>query len=85
MSDEDLEKIVVLLDEIRPELIAEGGDVKLAGFADGVVYVRLAGPFAARCLAKRTVLWDIERLLRMIFPWVERVETICPPPELEAR
>lgn len=82
---EEVERVIGVLNEIRPELIAKGGDVKLAGFSEGVVYVCLAGPFAARCLTKRRVLWNIEQVLRTRLPWIERVEAVCPPPESQAR
>lgn len=81
---ENYEKIMAALEVIRPELIAEGGDVKLAGFDGKTVYVRLDGPFTAQCLAKRMVLSSIQKLLREKFPWVEKVSSICPPHGFEA-
>lgn len=82
---ETYEKIAEALDEMRPELISEGGDVKLAGFNGKTVYVRLDGPFTAQCLAKRMVLLNIQKVLRERFPWVERVSAVCPAQGFEAR
>lgn len=82
---EEVERIHEVLIEIRPELIAEGGDVKLAGYENGVVYVRLEGPFTAWCRTKRMVLMDLERIVRAGIPWIERVEAVCPPPECQAQ
>ncbi|MEW6682499.1 MAG: NifU family protein [Nitrospirota bacterium] len=82
--DEAVGRVIEVLEEIRPELIAEGGDVKVAGCADGVVYVSLAGPFTAWCRTRRMVLWNIEQMVRERLPWIERVEAVCPPPEDQA-
>lgn len=82
---ETYEKILETVDELRPDLIAEGGDVKVAGFDVRTVYVRLEGPFTAQCLAKRMVLLNIQKVLRDKFPWVERVLSVCPSSGFEAR
>jgi Fe-S cluster biogenesis protein NfuA len=81
---EPVDMVMEAMEEIRPELIAEGGDVKLAGCSDGVVYVTLAGPFTASCRSRRMMLWNIERIVKGRLPWIERVEAICPPPEDQA-
>lgn len=73
------------LEEIRAEVIAAGGDVKLVDVSGRVVQVTLAGAFTAQCQSKRTVLKRIEKLLQMRCPWVERLEAVCPPPERRAR
>ncbi|MBI5406439.1 MAG: NifU family protein [Nitrospirae bacterium] len=80
-----VEKIIEVLDEIRPDLIAEGGDVRLAGLEEGVVYVRMVGPFTAWCQTKRRVLRDVERVLKARVPWIERIEAVCPPPGSQAQ
>ena len=81
---ETYEKIVEALDDIRPELIAEGGDVKLAGFNGKTVFVRLDGHYTAHCLTKRMVLLNIQKMIQEKFPWVERVSAVCPPSGREA-
>lgn len=80
-----MERIGEALEEIRPDLIVEGGDVKLVGLEGAVVYVSLSGPFTACCQTKRMVLWNIERSLTERFPWIEGVKAVCPPPESQAR
>ncbi len=82
---ERVRQVQRVIDEIRRELIVEGGDVKLAGLEEQVVYVQLAGPFTARCQTRRLVLWEIEQMVRTKLPWIERVEALCPLPEAQAR
>lgn len=73
------------LEEIRAEVIAAGGDVKLVDVAGRVVQVTLAGAFTRSCQSKRTVLKRLEKSLQARCPWVERLEAVCPPPERRAR
>ena len=37
------EKIIKILNKIRPYLNSEGGDLQYIGFEDGIVYVRMLG------------------------------------------
>ena len=37
------EKIIKILNKIRPYLNSEGGDLQYIGFEDGIVYVRMMG------------------------------------------
>lgn len=73
------------LEAIRVELIAQGGDLKVAALDDASVLLSLSGPFTAHCTEKRMVVGHVERLLRARFPWIERVDTVCPEPGPEAR
>lgn len=41
MKDE--EKIVAIIDELRPFLINDGGNIEFVKFEDGIVYVKIAG------------------------------------------
>ena len=63
------ERVRQALDEVRPALKADGGDVQLVAIADGVVRVRLLGachgcPMASSTLAdfvsERVRLWAPE-------------------------
>lgn len=73
------------LNEIRPEVISAGGDVKLVDVVDRVVQVTLAGAFTRHCTRKRTVLKRLEKAVKARCPWVERLEAVCPPPDRRAR
>lgn len=69
------EKVLAVLDEIRPSLKADGGDVELVDVTpDGVVKVKLTGHCGTCPFALMTLKGGIERLLKQEIPEVVRVE-----------
>ena len=59
------EKVAKVIEEIRPMLQADGGDVELVEVADsGVVKLRLQGACAGCPGAQMTLTNGIERMLR---------------------
>ena len=57
------EKIIKILNKIRPYLNSEGGDLQYIGFEDGIVYVRMMGA-CVDCVGLDSTLKDgIEALL----------------------
>ena len=68
---DDIEKA---LDDIRPALQADGGDVELLDVSDdGVVTVRLMGHCAGCPMSMMTLQMGIERLLKERVPGVTEV------------
>ena len=70
------EKVSAVLDEIRPLLQADGGDIQLVGIQDGVVKVRLRGACAGCPGAQMTLKMAVERKLKAAVPEVQRVESV---------
>ncbi|MDD2390058.1 MAG: NifU family protein [Desulfobacterales bacterium] len=70
------EKVRQVLDEIRPVLQADGGDVELADVTGDVVKVRLKGACAGCPLSQRTLKFGIERLLKKKIPEIKSVESV---------
>ncbi|MHA1753690.1 MAG: NifU family protein [Candidatus Helarchaeota archaeon] len=70
------EEVKKALDEIRPSLQADGGDVELVEIVDGVVRVRLTGHCAGCMYSTLTLKNGIERLLKARIPEVKYVENI---------
>ena len=67
------EKIIKILNKIRPYLNSEGGDLQYIGFEDGLVYVRLLGA-CVDCAGLDSTLKDgIEALLVENIPEVIEV------------
>ncbi len=62
---------------IRPSLQADGGDVELVDFVDGVVQLRLVGACHGCPHAAQTLQFGIERYLRENVPGVVRVESVA--------
>lgn len=69
------EKVERILEEIRPSLQADGGDVELVDVDEenGVVKLRLMGACAGCPFSQMTLQMGIERVLKQKVPGVKRV------------
>lgn len=70
------EKVEAALEQIRPALLADGGDVELVDVNDGVVTVRLSGACGGCPMAAMTLQHGIERVLKEQVPEVKEVIAI---------
>lgn len=70
------EKVEKVLEEIRPSLQADGGDVELVEVEGGVVRVRLKGACAGCPMSQMTLAFGIEKILKERIPEVEKVEAV---------
>ncbi len=72
------EKVVEVLDQVRPGLQSHGGDVELVDVSeeDGVVSVRLTGACVGCPMATMTLKAGIERALKERIPEVTEVEAV---------
>jgi Fe-S cluster biogenesis protein NfuA len=68
------EKVEKVLNEIRPMLQRDGGDVELVSVADGIVKVRLQGACAGCPMSQMTLRNGIEKVLKEKVPEVKAVE-----------
>ncbi|NIT78669.1 MAG: NifU family protein [Thermoplasmata archaeon] len=65
------------MEEIRPNLQADGGDVELVEVTEGgIVKVRLVGACVGCPMAAMTLKDGIERLLKEEVPEVQEVEAV---------
>ena len=70
----DKEKVNEVLDQIRPSIQADGGDVELIDIReDNVVVVRLKGACGSCPMATLTLKAGIERILKEKIPAVKEV------------
>ncbi len=67
------EKVEAALAQVRPALLADGGDVELVDVNDGVVTVRLTGACSGCPMAAMTLRRGIERVLKAQVPQVKEV------------
>jgi len=74
--DELREQVQKALDDIRPALQADGGDIEFVDMIDGVVQVRLQGACAGCPMSQMTLTHGVERHLKNVVPGVERVENL---------
>jgi Fe-S cluster biogenesis protein NfuA len=69
------EKVQKVIDEIRPNLQADGGDIELVDVTpEGVVKVRLKGACSGCPGAAMTLKMGVERVLKQRIPEVDHVE-----------
>jgi Fe-S cluster biogenesis protein NfuA len=68
------EKVRTALDEVRPSLQADGGDVEFVSLSeDGVVSVKLTGACGSCPMAQMTLKMGIEKYLKKEVPEVAEV------------
>lgn len=71
------EKVESALDQVRPSLLADGGNVELVDVTDdGVVKVRLKGACAGCPMSQLTLSQGIERHLKNAVPEIKKVEAV---------
>jgi len=70
------DKVQAVLDNIRPNLRADGGDVELVDIKDGIVSVRLKGACAGCPMSTMTLKNGIERLLKQEVKDVKEVKAV---------
>jgi len=62
------------LQDLRPRLNADGGDIELLGVENGVVKVRLKGACAGCPMSTMTLKMGVEQYLKQRIPDIIRVE-----------
>ena len=67
------EKVEEVLNQIRPALLADGGDVELLDVSEGVVTLKLTGACGGCPMATVTLRLGIERVLKEQVPEVKEV------------
>lgn len=71
------EKIQEVLNKIRPQLQADGGDVELVEVSEqGIVKVRLKGACGSCPMSQMTLKMGIEKFLKQQVPDVVSVESV---------
>jgi Fe-S cluster biogenesis protein NfuA len=71
-----IDRIEAVLDEIRPTLQADGGDVEFIDFNEGVVLVRMKGACGNCPMSMMTLKQGIEARMKAAIPEVLSVEQI---------
>jgi len=70
------EKVIAALEQIRPALQRDGGDVQFVSEKDGVVQVKLQGACAGCPMSQLTLAFGIQRALKERIPELVRVEAV---------
>ncbi len=70
------EQVEQVLAEIRPHLLADGGDVELVAVEDGVVKIKLTGACSGCPMRSMTIENGIGRYLKEKLPEVQEVVAV---------
>jgi len=71
------EEVRQALEEVRPHLQVDGGDVELVDvMEDGTVKVKLTGACAGCPMSQMTLKWGVESYLKKKIPAVKSVESV---------
>ncbi len=72
---EEVEKVI---EQIRPNLQADGGDIEIVDIdeEDGIVRVRLMGACGFCPMSTMTLQMGVERVIKEQVPGVKRVEAV---------
>ena len=70
------EKVEAVLNQIRPNLVRDGGNVELVDATDGIVKVRLTGACGGCPMASMTLKHGVEKVLKERVPEVKEVVAV---------
>lgn len=74
MSDEErIRKIEDVLEQLRPNIQMDGGDITFSKYIDGTVYIRLHGACIGCLISSQTIKFGVEQALREVIPDVVEV------------
>lgn len=70
------EKIIEVIDELRPFLINDGGNIEFVKYEDNIVYIKMMGACADCSLIDATLKDGIEMAIKEEVPNVKEVKNI---------
>ncbi len=74
MTDEErIQKIEDVLEQLRPNIQMDGGDITFVKYIDGTVYVKLHGACVGCLISSQTLKFGVEQALREAIPDVVEV------------
>ena len=71
MNDE--EKIIEIINKLRPYLLGDGGDIEFVKYEDNIVYIKMLGACAGCALIDYTLKDGIEMAIKEEVPEVKEV------------
>lgn len=76
MSESIENKVKETLEEIKPRIQADGGDIELVGVENGIVKVRLKGACVGCPMSALTLKQGVESFIRKKIPQIKSVEAV---------
>lgn len=74
MEETVRDRVEKALEELRPQLQADGGDIELLGIENGIVKVRMKGACAGCPMSTMTLKMGVEQYLKKKIPEIVRVD-----------
>jgi Fe-S cluster biogenesis protein NfuA len=75
MAESIKKRVQEAIDEIRPQIQGDGGDVELVSVENGIVKVRLVGHCAGCPMSQMTLKNGIETHVKQRVPEIKKVES----------
>ncbi len=75
-EDDVVERIISIIDKIRPFLVSDGGNLEFVKYEDNIVYVRMMGACADCAMIDLTLKDGIEEFITSEIPEVKEVVNI---------
>jgi Fe-S cluster biogenesis protein NfuA len=76
MPDSIEKRVQNALDEIKPQIQADGGDIELVAIEKQTVRVRLRGACAGCPMSAMTLKQGVERIIKARVPEIAKVEAV---------
>ena len=73
MSETLDDRVKKAIEEVRPQLQADGGDIEFVGFDNGIVKVKMKGACSGCPMSAMTLQWGVENFLKKKIPEVKKV------------
>lgn len=70
------EKVAQCIEEVRPHMQAEGGDIELLEVKNGVAKVRLKGACSGCPMSYMTMQWGVENCVKKRVPEIKKVKVV---------
>ena len=77
MKMTDKEKIIEIINKLRPYLIGDGGDIEFVKYENNIVYIKMLGACAGCALIDYTLKDGIEMAIKEEVPEVKEIINIA--------
>jgi len=76
MNESIVKKVQDVLEGIKPQIQADGGDIELVSVENGTAKVRLKGACAGCPMSALTLKQGVERVIKAKIPEIQKVESV---------
>ena len=70
------EQVAQCLEEVRPQLQADGGDIELVDVENNIAKVKLKGACDGCPMSAMTMQWGVENCIKKRVPQIKKVEVV---------